>query len=131
METAKNIIITRGILTELDIIPTEFAFPLLIDNTGNIAISGGEKITRNARHIDIRYHHIRDLIQNGTIEVLHIPSKSMAVDGLTKALATVKFKEFRDLIGLSKEDHETSSDGDLNDSDMSDDEAENDNAGRE
>ena len=52
----------------------------------------------------------------------------MAADGLTKALATVKFKEFRDLIGLSKEDQEAS-DGDLNDSDMSDDEA-NDNAGR-
>ena len=34
---------------------------ILIDNTGSIAVSSGEKITRNACHIDIRYHHIRDL----------------------------------------------------------------------
>ena len=102
-ETAKNIITIRGILVELDVIPADFAFPLLIDNTGSIAVSGGEKITRNARHVDIRYHHIRDLIQNGTIEVLHVPSRDMAADGLTKALGAIKFKEFRSLIGLSKE----------------------------
>ena len=51
-----------------------FAFPLLIDNTGSIAVSSGEKVTRNAHHIDIRYHHIWNLIQKGLIEVLHVSS---------------------------------------------------------
>ena len=78
-----------------------FAFPLLIDNTGSIAVSSGEKITRNARHINIRYHHIRDLIQKGLIEVRHVSSNQMAADGFTKALPEPKFKEFRDLIGVS------------------------------
>ena len=78
-----------------------FAFPLLIDNTGSIAVSSGEKVTRNARHIDIRYHHIRDLIQKGLIKVTHVSSNQMAADGFTKALPEPKFKEFRDLIGVS------------------------------
>jgi hypothetical protein len=100
-ETAKNVIMTRGILEEMAITEPDFAFPLLIDNTGAIAVSGGEKVTRNARHIDIRYHHIRDLIAKGLIEVLHISSNQMAADGFTKALPEPKFKEFRDLIGVS------------------------------
>ena len=100
-ETAKNIIATCSILEEMTITDSSFAFLLLIDNMGSIALSGGEKVTRNARHIDIRYHHIRDLIQKGLIEVLHVSSNQMAADGFTKALPEPKFKEFRDLIGVS------------------------------
>jgi hypothetical protein len=39
-----------------------FGFLLLIDNMGSITISDGEKVTRNARRIDIRYYYIRDFI---------------------------------------------------------------------
>src|SRR5436190_9090632 len=46
LETAKNVIIIRGILIELGIIDDEFSFPLMINNAGFIAISDGEKITR-------------------------------------------------------------------------------------
>jgi len=119
-ETAKNIIIICEILHELSIIPEDFAFPLLINNTSTIAVSGGEKVTRNARHIDIRYHHIRDLIEKKTIEVSHIPTGEMAADGLTKALLLNKFKEFVELIRILKietgSDRETGSNGEASDS---------------
>ena len=74
---------------------------MLIDNTGSIAVSSGKKVTRNARHIDIRYHHIRDLIQKGLIKVTHVSSNQIAADGFTKALPEPKFKEFRDMISIS------------------------------
>ena len=99
-ETSRKIISIRGILQELGMIDPDFTFPLLIDNNGAIAVSKGEKITRNARHIEIRYHHIRDLIEKGVIDVAHIPSAQMAADGFTKPLDAVKFGEFRDLIGI-------------------------------
>ena len=57
-ETAKNVVITRGILTELGVIPEDFAFSMLLDNTGAIVVSGGEKVSKNTRHINIHYHHI-------------------------------------------------------------------------
>ena len=106
----------------MGIIPEDFAFPLLIDNTGAIAISGGEKVTRNARYIDIRYHHIRDLIEKKTIEISHIPTSGMAADGLTKALMANKFKEFVELVRVSKiksnsEDNKASDGKDFSDSD--------------
>src|SRR5213083_1812462 len=84
-ETVKNILIIHEILHKLSIILKDFVFSLLIDNTGMIAVSESEKVTRNARHIDIHYHHIRDLIEKKTIEISHIPTGGMAADGLTKA----------------------------------------------
>src|SRR5216117_3455582 len=101
-ETVKNILITRKILHKLGIIPEDFIFLLLINNTGTIAVSENEKVTRNARHIDIHYHHIRDLIEKKTIEVSHISTGEMAADDLTKALLSNKFKEFIELVGVSK-----------------------------
>ena len=115
-------VITRGILHELGIIPEDFTFPLLINNTGAIAVSGGEKIIRNARYIDIHYHHIRDLIEKKTIEISYIPTTGMAADGLIKALMANKFKEFVELVGVSKiksdsEDNKASDGEDFSDSD--------------
>jgi len=98
---AKNIIIIYGILKKIAITESSFAFPLLINNTGFIAVSSNEKVTRNAHHIDIRYHHIWNLIQKGLIKVTHVSSNQIAADSFTKALPEPKFKEFRDLIGMS------------------------------
>jgi len=117
----KNIIMIHDILVKLDVIPADFAFSLLIDNTSSIVISGGKKITRNTRHVDICYHHIRNLIQNSMIEVLHIPSRDMTADELMKTLGAIKFKEFRSLIELSKE----SLDIDENNDDSSNDDFDN------
>ena len=101
-ETAKNIVITCRILHKLDIISEDFVFLLLINNISAIAVSGDEKVTRNARHINICYHHIQDLIEKKTIEVSHIPTGGMTADGLTKALLSNKFKEFVELVRVSK-----------------------------
>ena len=99
---AKNVVITRRILHELGIIPEDFAFPLLINNTGAIAVNGNEKITKNARHINICYHHIQDLIEKKTIEISHILMNEMAVNGLMKVLMINKFKKFIELVEVSK-----------------------------
>src|SRR5204863_3116142 len=99
----KNIIMICDILVELDVILMNFVFFLLIENMRSIVVSKNEKITQNVRHVDIYYHHIRDLIQNDTIEILHISSRDMTVNELIKTLSVIKFKEFYSLIELLKE----------------------------
>ena len=120
-ETAKNVIITHGILHELGIILKDFVFLLLIDNISAIVVSGGEKVTRNARHIDIHYHHIWDLIEKKTIEIFHILTGEMTADGLTKALLSNKFKEFVELIGVSRIENGGGGDSEPNNSEASSD----------
>ena len=113
-ETAKNIVITHKILCELSIISEDFVFLLLINNIRMIAISESKKVIRNARHIDIHYHHIWDLIDKKTIEVSHMPTGEMTADDLTKVLLLNKFKEFIELVSILK--IETSSDGEISNS---------------
>jgi hypothetical protein len=38
------------------------------------------------KHIDIRVHFIRDCVNNGLVEVFHIPGSEMVADIFTKAL---------------------------------------------
>ena len=102
-ETVKNIIIIRDILIKLGIIDDEFSFSLIIDNAGSIAIGDGEKITRNTHYIKIWYHHIWNLIQKKTIELLQIPSNEMVADSLIKILKIMKFKKFCSLLDLHLE----------------------------
>src|SRR6266487_6647255 len=101
-ETAKNIIIICEILHKLSIISEDFVFLLLINNISMIAISENEKVIRNARHIDIHYHHIQNLIKKKIIKISHISTDEMTVNDLTKALLSNKFKEFIKLIRISK-----------------------------
>ena len=60
------------------------------DNQAAIALADGEGDYRRAKHIDIRYHFIRDHLQRGTVQINYIPSEKQPADVLTKALPTSK-----------------------------------------
>ena len=116
-KTVKSIIVIWKILIELDIIDEEFNFSLMIDNEEAITIGNSKKIICNACHIKIHYHHIHNLVQKETIELLQISSSQMAADSLTKSLKTIKFQQFESLLGLCSKndgdenvDNETDSD---------------------
>lgn len=53
-----------------------------------------------SKHIDIRYHFIRECIEKGVIVVRHIITEEQRADVLTKAMAAAKFERMRDLLGL-------------------------------
>lgn len=55
-----------------------------------------------SKHIDIRYHFIRECVENGDITVTRISRKSQKDDIITKSLARTKHEEMRDLIGVEK-----------------------------
>ncbi len=50
--------------------------------------------------MDIKYHFIRDLIEEGTIKLHYVASKNNKADILTKALNRVKFKKLRIKLGV-------------------------------
>eukprot|EP00253_Pinus_taeda_P035120 PITA_35120 len=49
-----------------------------------------------SKHIDIRYHYIRDMVQRGAIRLQHIGTDEQVTDILTKPLGKVKFLTFRE-----------------------------------
>ena len=57
--------------------------------------------TKHAKHVDIKYHFVKDIIEQRDIILEHCSSIDMAADILTKPLDTHKFKKCRDMLGMS------------------------------
>ena len=53
-----------------------------------------------SKHIDLRYHFIRDCVEKGTVIVEFIGTNEQKADILTKALGRVRFKELRSKVGI-------------------------------
>ncbi|CAB1104504.1 unnamed protein product [Ectocarpus sp. CCAP 1310/34] len=56
------------------------------DNEGAIALAENPLSSSRSKHIDVRHHFLRNLTEEGVIEVTHVPSKEQHADILTKAL---------------------------------------------
>ena len=54
-----------------------------------------------SKHIDIRYHHIRDCVQRKIMLLSYVPTEDQDADILTKALTRSKFEYHRGRIGVA------------------------------
>ena len=75
--------------------------PLYCDNQSAIALTQNENYHACTKHIDIRYHFIRFVVNEGKINIIYCPTNEMAADTLTKALPSIKAKHFARALGLS------------------------------
>ena len=50
----------------------------------------------NLKHIEIKYHYIRDMVHRGAVKLQYVATDEQIVDVLTKPLAGVKFEYFRE-----------------------------------
>jgi hypothetical protein len=57
-----------------------------------------------SKHIEIRYHYIRDMVQRGAIKLQYVSTDGHVADVLTKPLSRVKFEHFQDKLGIVRKD---------------------------
>ena len=53
-----------------------------------------------SKHIKIKYHYIRDMVQRGAVKLQYVATEEWIADVLTKLLDKVKFKYFREKLGV-------------------------------
>ena len=70
------------------------------DNQASLALVNNKHIHERSKHIDVAYHHIRQLKEDNLIDVGYVSRSDMPADGLTKVLPATKFKWFRKLLGM-------------------------------
>ena len=81
--------------------------PLSEDNEGAIQIAKLPISNSNSKHIDVRHHFLRELVEKEEIEIIHVASQYQYADFLTKALPEREFEVHRensdefDVISLS------------------------------
>ncbi len=74
------------------------------DNVGAINIAENNMASKRTKHIDVRYHHLRELIENEDIEVKHIRSEEQIADMMTKNETTEIFRKHRKRIMINGND---------------------------
>jgi hypothetical protein len=75
----------------------EVQLPMTIfqDNQGSIFLAEGKGNHSRTKHIDIRHHFIRDLVEDKLIHVTYLPSNRNLADIFTKPLDQLKFAAHR------------------------------------
>lgn len=73
---------------------------LCIDNRSAIDLAKNPVFHGRSKHIDIRFHFIRECVERGEVILKHVPSHEQRADVLTKALTTIKFEKLRSLPGV-------------------------------
>ncbi|GKD55782.1 hypothetical protein Tco_1289169 [Tanacetum coccineum] len=85
-----NILWMKSQLTDYDIIYKNVS--IFYDNTSAIAISDNPVLHSRTKHIDIKYHFIRDHVLKGDTELHFIPTQYQLADIFTKPLDEPTFK---------------------------------------
>ena len=85
-----------------DLFPDSLSAPTTLygDNQSAIALAHGGQYHSRTKHIDIRYHFIRYIIEAGSIKLIYCPTDEQTADTLTKALPSAKVKHFAAAMGL-------------------------------
>ena len=98
-EAAKELVWLRRFLLELcQDIPNSTV--LYIDNCAADLLAWNPVNHSVTKHIEVRYHYIRECIQDGSITLKLISTKDMAADVLTKSLDRLKHDCFCQMFGM-------------------------------
>jgi hypothetical protein len=76
-------------------------FNLLVDNKSAVALCKNPVLHERTKHIDTKYHYIRECIEEGQLDVEYVRTEEELANILTKALGFVKFIELRRLLGIT------------------------------
>ncbi|KMQ86896.1 retrovirus-related pol polyprotein from transposon tnt 1-94 [Lasius niger] len=98
-EAAKEAIYLRRFIKEL-------GFPSLADTKIFCDNNSARKLAENSishnrsKHIDVRHHSVREVLQNEQFEIHYTPTDKMAADMFTKVVPTSKLKECSNILGI-------------------------------
>ena len=100
-EASKEAVWIRKFIQELGVVPSS-ADPLVIfcDNTGAIAQAKEPRSHQKSKHIQRRFHLIREIIDRGEIKICKVHTDDNLADPLTKPLAQQKHEKHCNNMGL-------------------------------
>ncbi|GJT26346.1 ribonuclease H-like domain-containing protein [Tanacetum coccineum] len=89
----------RNLLRELHTL-LSFATLVYCDNVSVVYLSCNPVQHQCTKHIEIDIHFVRDLVADGQVRVLHVPSRYQFADIFTKGLSSALFEEFRSSLSV-------------------------------
>jgi hypothetical protein len=89
----------RRILEEIQF-KQQGATSIYCDNSSTIKLSRNPVLHGRSKHIDVKYHFLRDLAKDEVINLIFCKSEDQVADIFTKPLKTPLFHKLRELLGV-------------------------------
>ena len=93
-EIATEILFIRSMLEFLGV-KVELPIEVNVDNIGAIYLSKSATSSNRTRHIDTRYHFVREYIENGILKIVFVKSEDNDADIMTKNLCIRLYDKHR------------------------------------
>ncbi len=93
MHGVKEALWLRSLLSEV-FSPFKDPTTMLCDNQSAIALVRDHQYHARTKHIDVRFHFIHWVVNQGVVRLVYCPTEDMVADMLTKALPSPKVKHF-------------------------------------
>ena len=99
VSAGQEILWLRNLFTELGYTLPSSSI-LYVDNQSAIAVAKNPEHHGRMKHLDLRHFWLRQVVNDGHIEVVHCPTLSMPADLLAKALDRLKVSSCIAMMGL-------------------------------
>ena len=99
-EAVKEALWLRGLVKDLGIIQRSVV--VNCDSQSAIHLAKNQVYHARTKHIDIRYHKVREVVEDGLVQLLKVDTKDNPADMLTKVVPKVKFEKCLSLINDSR-----------------------------
>lgn len=97
-EAVKKAIWLKDLLGDLEVIQENIA--VFCDNQSAIFLAKNKTYHARTKHIDVKYHYVREIIESGVVLLKKIDTKDNSSDMLTKVVSVVKFQYCLKLIQI-------------------------------
>ncbi|WVZ70846.1 hypothetical protein U9M48_019482 [Paspalum notatum var. saurae] len=75
--------------------------PLLVDSTSAISVAKNPVLHSRTKHIDVRFHFLRDHCEKGDIDLIHVATENQLADIFSKPLELSAFARLRGELGVT------------------------------
>ena len=96
---AREVLYLQALLGEL-YEPVNLPTPINCDNQSAITLASNGKFHARTKHIDIRFHFVRDCVKNGIFELVYCPTEENVADIFTKPLSRPRHQKLRAMLSL-------------------------------
>ena len=105
-EAAKEAVWLKNFLSGLEVVPEmDKPITLYCDNSGAVANSREPRSHKRGKHIERKYHLIREIVHRGDVTVTKIPTLENLADPFTKTLTEKQFNKHLEGMGLRDMSH--------------------------
>jgi len=97
-EAVKEAIWLQGLLGDLGV--GQMHIKVHCDSQSAIHLAKNQVFHARTKHIDVRYHFVREILEEGEILLMKISTTENPADMMTKVVTSAKFKHCLDLVNI-------------------------------